>query len=873
MAHHNSSAEAYQLPDLEADSSSATSDNATCSSATESLASPFSARGFLAQAAAEPAGELRDLTFKDDPMATQIWRLYSKARTALPNQERMENITWRMMAMSLRRRERTETTSSNYLYGGNASDALMMDAKFEGSPTASGDATHTLHSTSALKSPLSMNNADSPSLSDVGNSFVDELTYTPSSIVGSPSGLTVSPSSEPPYSSTSSAIPIRNRPSSSGLAKPGMGSYQSQRYDSPGATGELDYTSFSRKNSISIDDDRMQAKKRPANFSPMVNAIGGLPTDVANHIPDYALDMTADGSEFGSFQQPSSFQFVNPLQTDPSEGLLSSSARQQNSMFSPVGSMPGNQAGGFTGVYGTSLASSLTSEFYSPPASTPQSAASTPHIMPEGRDSLFFDTLNTRGDSRSQAQQNRHSVTFTRTHTRPSSMSHSNSFSFGSVPDGLGHASPHASGTLTPGVATSSGFTGPGANFSFQHIDPSQVLTNDFIGKSLPDGRSSLFQYMDSELDDDDSTNFSSSMQNHSYLTDMINDAPMNGGDWQQRGGSNGSDVASPFHFSSSLPASMMAKPSVINELQSADRWSNLSSSVHDMSNRSNQDSFGRKQKIARTASSPNTASLLQQNLARRIQSTPNTPPETDARTPGSVTSPLSIPEGTASGKSTPASAASSGNSSSSINPNNGPTTCTNCHTQTTPLWRRNPEGQPLCNACGLFLKLHGVVRPLSLKTDVIKKRNRGGGNSNTAIASPSTAASPSGSDNTVSSLAGGPAPARSGSRKAMAGRKNSIVGQAPNLAGVRGAAPSDNKGAAPQHGAKAAGATRSPSTNNLPAVARQQNIQPQPPQSHQAAQRSPARGPKKAEGVPPSLVSAAGASGGNQWEWLSMSL
>ncbi|CAG8504195.1 2621_t:CDS:2 [Acaulospora colombiana] len=55
------------------------------------------------------------------------------------------------------------------------------------------------------------------------------------------------------------------------------------------------------------------------------------------------------------------------------------------------------------------------------------------------------------------------------------------------------------------------------------------------------------------------------------------------------------------------------------------------------------------------------------------------------------------------------------------------PTTCTNCYTQKTPLWRRNPEGQPLCNACGLFLKLHGKVRPLSLKTDVIKKRNRGG--------------------------------------------------------------------------------------------------------------------------------------------------
>ncbi|KIK98250.1 hypothetical protein PAXRUDRAFT_824042 [Paxillus rubicundulus Ve08.2h10] len=56
------------------------------------------------------------------------------------------------------------------------------------------------------------------------------------------------------------------------------------------------------------------------------------------------------------------------------------------------------------------------------------------------------------------------------------------------------------------------------------------------------------------------------------------------------------------------------------------------------------------------------------------------------------------------------------------------PTSCTNCQTTNTPLWRRDPEGQPLCNACGLFYKLHGVVRPLSLKTDIIKKRNRASG-------------------------------------------------------------------------------------------------------------------------------------------------
>ncbi|ODQ67250.1 glucocorticoid receptor-like (DNA-binding domain), partial [Nadsonia fulvescens var. elongata DSM 6958] len=56
---------------------------------------------------------------------------------------------------------------------------------------------------------------------------------------------------------------------------------------------------------------------------------------------------------------------------------------------------------------------------------------------------------------------------------------------------------------------------------------------------------------------------------------------------------------------------------------------------------------------------------------------------------------------------------------------------CTNCHTKNTPLWRRNSQGESLCNACGLFYKLHGVVRPLSMKSNVIKKRNRGSNNNN----------------------------------------------------------------------------------------------------------------------------------------------
>ncbi|KAI5781251.1 hypothetical protein EDC01DRAFT_619861, partial [Geopyxis carbonaria] len=53
------------------------------------------------------------------------------------------------------------------------------------------------------------------------------------------------------------------------------------------------------------------------------------------------------------------------------------------------------------------------------------------------------------------------------------------------------------------------------------------------------------------------------------------------------------------------------------------------------------------------------------------------------------------------------------------------PPICQNCTTSTTPLWRRDEAGSVLCNACGLFLKLHGRPRPISLKTDVIKSRNR----------------------------------------------------------------------------------------------------------------------------------------------------
>lgn len=78
---------------------------------------------------------------------------------------------------------------------------------------------------------------------------------------------------------------------------------------------------------------------------------------------------------------------------------------------------------------------------------------------------------------------------------------------------------------------------------------------------------------------------------------------------------------------------------------------------------------------------------------------------------------------------------------------------CYNCHTTATPLWRKDDEGKTVCNACGLYYKLHGSARPISMKSDVIRKRARhdarraSGNTSETPSASPgaSRRASPEG--------------------------------------------------------------------------------------------------------------------------------
>lgn len=446
----------------------------------------------------------------------------------------------------------------------------------------------------------------------------------------------------------------------------------------------------------------IQSRKRPAECSPQVIASSGIAMsndDIDQGLVDYSLDSTCQ-----SFNYPmhaTSYPHVpfnlETLGMNDDPILHSAGPFQQNFAFSPTGSPLATTS--FAQFNKTPMGSSLnSSDYYSPPTSAHPSTTSTP--QPYDNDHMYFERHQ-------RAMQNYGS-------NRPSNLSNAVPTQYIYSPNGASLFSP----VTTAG--TSASYHAP--TISMQHVNPSHVLHPNLSNPSAPTmtqtRQENMFSFgPDSDNEEDEAMNFpdrSLLMQSeYSPMEDSALDIHT-GMQWDPSLCGQLSNVAARYPGGPPKKQVTIGGSEMVSSPQDWSAGSNLSrghgatASVTDMRNRANA---SRQQKIPRISSTPNAVSLAQQQEAQnRAQSSPNSPP--------------------ASGLSSVAPSRPGSPGGTRNDENNGvPTTCTNCFTQTTPLWRRNPEGHPLCNACGLFLKLHGVVRPLSLKTDVIKKRNRGSGN------------------------------------------------------------------------------------------------------------------------------------------------
>ncbi|KAI1433540.1 hypothetical protein GGR50DRAFT_688210 [Xylaria sp. CBS 124048] len=703
-----------------------------------------------------------------DPLGIQIWRFFSNTKQSLPRQERMENLSWRMMHVNIQKLRKLQETGSKHdehipvhgesnqvpVSANSTSSAVMATDGFSSSPHHHNSNHSASTSTSNAPSGIAKlrkarnHNVSPPEPMNLDDFMLpDHMASTTGFDLSPKSGQQATEKSAP--LSTASAIPIKSRKASKQFFVPqSVPAPPHQR-----TQDEFGYiTRHHRK--TSIDERRTRNLKRPANFSPHVSALynhAGGPHDSAidSDLQEYSLDMPNHAGPSNMPQQHAVPFSLDTFQIENDAIMTSAAPFPPNFMFSPSSS-PMVPHGPFSNVYGQHHGPVNGAEYYSTTGSAYPSAVSTPHLLAEN-ENLYFGSM----DMRQHRNQSFHQIP-------------------GPLGGQMGQHFMYSNGNPAFPAVTA---PDPSASFttaaSFGHVDPSRVFQHDQTVRSPGVGvmHENMFSSFggDSDNEDDDGGAFPDrNMTMHQDVSPGEESGLDNGA------ARLGWDASLPGQFSTHAaryPGGPPRKQVTIGGATTdyVDDWSSpglpRSQSFRNMGDR--------RQKIPRNTSTP--LGGHGNAFDRLAQSNPNSPPPDGT---GTISGYSSV------APSRPASPPGSKHGSTTNLPASGgqgdgntPTTCTNCFTQTTPLWRRNPDGQPLCNACGLFLKLHGVVRPLSLKTDVIKKRNRGSG--------PSL---PVGSGNARSkkNVSGA-----SGTASGPASRKNSTLTMStPNNASTQAATP-----------------------------------------------------------------------------------
>lgn len=650
------------------------------------------------------SGQSIDKMQQEDPLAAQVWKFFTKTKMQLPNQHRMENLTWRMMTVTMRKQHQLKLFEQEEDRKRRINDANNRLARPTAQNTPSGIA--------QLRKSSENNMAQSDAMN------LDDFIFSDSA--ATPVNFPSPQPTERPVddkSAHSMAIPIKSRKEQSHFFVPqSVPSAHQTAQDN-----EFDYVNrHLRKTSI---DDR-RTRKRPADFSPHVPAVNNGTTaqndiELDSELHDYSLD---NSNPTTMAQQPNQMAGVPfALDTFMENDTIVNSAGpfHQNFSFSPSTS-PMMANGPFSNMYHNSSvpAASLNNvDIYSPTGSAYQSTANTPHPLPD-QEGFYFGSQ----DVRSQRTQG-----FQSGSQNMGNMMGQQFMYNGNSSNGNGNGMFSAPGTASESISAYS--TAPS---SFGHIDPSQVFQPDqaVTSPNMQMQQENMFSFGGDSDDEENNAFADRNMAMHKDLSSSLDES-----------GSLGWDASLPGQFSTQaarFPGGPTRKQVMIGGTDFVDangEWENGLARSQSQSFRPGNNR--RQSKLTRNSSTPSHLAGKHNGFEQLAQSLPISPAGDGNGTMSGFSSVApsrpSSPPGSKHGSTTNLQSAASNTSDG-----NTPTTCTNCFTQTTPLWRRNPEGQPLCNACGLFLKLHGVVRPLSLKTDVIKKRNRGSG-SNLPVGGTST--------------------------------------------------------------------------------------------------------------------------------------
>ncbi|KAH8083769.1 hypothetical protein BXZ70DRAFT_958063 [Cristinia sonorae] len=623
---------------------------------------------------------------KDDPLATQVWRMYARTKATLPHAQRMENLTWRMMALALKKKKEDEERSKTEELRDSREEKLS-----ERPDTAS-----------SARSPGGDGNEDG----DTGRGRTIDKGKARVQVVGFDGANTddLEENDEVPMdwramSRSRSRVPMDWRPASRSRSRPpvsGIATDHTNQFKFP-SSNSPSRTMLSSSPSIPIPSSGRRSpplsSKQPGLGAVFEgNAEGSLP-----RYPSHLQSFSALNSPIGHPSSLPSFGMRGPprssMSTAPSPEQRSFPKHVRKTSFDHTVTREGI----FTGVSGRHQ---VNGKPLSPESILgTKRRADAPHAESMLRgDPPAVDVTTGPMEAHDMGR----SSPFPTSSFNFSFPSYENFFDLtgatGSLPSQLSQS---LSQTPKDGLPFHESLR-PSVDGAYSPIGPSEGLSAAAaaVSAAVAEGYAQLNVANLPGLDDpsldfqhlmgmvypnlDSSVNIGHNPYTHVDPTQI---QPF--------------DHEGPFHPS-----------------PSSDDWGN---GVNSSSNAS-PEPYNTSNASTPPSMEGGTSSGSRNTVTRKIASSKRVSESNGARAANQrkSTSPETLP-------------GNPGQQKPGEDGDQPPTICTNCQTTNTPLWRRDPEGQPLCNACGLFFKLHGVVRPLSLKTDVIKKRNRASGTPHSA--------------------------------------------------------------------------------------------------------------------------------------------